>query len=172
MILTVKKIHRKLRDYNNIKGLYQRAFPKEERIPMGILQIMSGFKIFDALAFYDGERLCGFSYSIVREKAVLLMYLAVNDNMRSKGYGSRILTYLKKRYSDKPVILEVEEPDDSADNADQRQSRIAFYKRNGFYETNEYVKIRNVRYEIMSTEDGFTAEEFRELQKAIFRRKS
>ena len=100
------------------------------------------------------------------------MYLAVDDNMRSKGYGSRILAYVKKKYPDRPVILEVEEPDDSAENAEQRRRRIAFYKRNGFHETNQYIKIRSVRYEIMSTEEGFTAEDFRDLRKEMFRRKS
>ena len=171
MILTVKRINKNLLDYKNIKALYQRAFPKEERIPIYILQILAGFKIFDALAFYNGEQLCGFSYSMVLKKAVLLMYLAVNDNMRSKGYGSRVLTYVKEKYPDKPVILEVEEPDDNADNAKQRRSRIAFYKRNGFYQTNQYVKIRNVRYEIMSTEEGFTAEDIRNIRKEMFKRK-
>ncbi|BDF05284.1 GNAT family N-acetyltransferase [[Clostridium] hylemonae] len=172
MKLTVKKIHRNLPDYKKIKALYKRAFPKEERFPAGILQILAVLNIFDGLAYYDGEQFCGFLYSIVREKGVWLMYLAVDANMRSKGYGSRILAYVKKKYPDRPVILEVEEPDDSAENAEQRRRRIAFYKRNGFYETKQYIKIRSVRYEIMSTEEGFTVEDFRDLRKEMFRRKS
>lgn len=59
-----------------------------------------------------------------------ILYLAVNDKIRSKGYGSRILQEIKGRAHSRSIVLNVEKPSVNAENNAQRISRIAFYEKN------------------------------------------
>ena len=65
---------------------------------------------------------------------VHVLYLAVNKNFQSKGYGSKMLTFIKQKFFNKPLALDVEEKDDNASNSEKRKRRIKFYKANGFTE--------------------------------------
>lgn len=160
MNLSVKAIHRRMPDYKIIKDLYKRLFPREEQFPVILMEIMTAFKLIDAKAFYDAKQLCGFSYVIQQENVLFILYLAVNDKVQNKGYGTAILAYLKRMYPDKTIILDVEEPDDRAHNALQRRRRIEFYKKNGIYETKQFFLMRGVKYEILSTDVNFTKDDY------------
>lgn len=170
-ILTVKVISKKLSDYKRIKNLYKSAFPAKERFPSFVLQIMIVFQVIEALAFYDEERLCGFSYLIVQDETIFITYLAVDDEMRGKGYGSEILSCIKSRYPDQTIILDVEELDEQAENSEQRIRRVDFYKKNGFYQTAQYVTMRGIRYEIMSTDAAFTKEDYDSFWDDVYKKK-
>ena len=171
MNLTVKTISKKLQSYKKIRTLYKSAFPRKERFPNAVLRMMELFKIIKALAFYDGNQLCGFSYLIVQEKAVFIMYLAVNDELRGKGYGSEILKCIKSKYPDKTIILDIEELNQQAKNYEQRIRRVQFYKRNGFFQTNLYFTMRGVRYEIMSADAAFTESDYNEFWKNVYKKR-
>lgn len=64
---------------------------------------------------------------IVGHNVNYLMYLAVNDRIRSKGYGTQILTHLKATYPAQTLVLEIEHPDPKATNTKQRFARLQFY---------------------------------------------
>lgn len=117
------------------KKLYHEAFPKEERLPWWVLRFMTVLNGVELSAFYDGAEFCGFTHTTATDDTVYVMFFAVNENLRSKGYGSAILEKLKQLHSDKAIILNVEPLDDRAPNADQRVKRMRFYERNGFYDT-------------------------------------
>ena len=117
------------------KRLYREAFPREERLPWWILRLMTLQKGVELSSFYDGAEFCGFAHTAATEDTVYIMFFAVNERLRNRGYGSAILTQLKQIYSDKTIILNVEPPDEQADNAQQRVNRMRFYMRNGFYDT-------------------------------------
>lgn len=82
----------------------------------------------------------GFAYSEIQinrlphsclrwhNKYVFVLYLAVNDRIRSKGYGTKILDWLKQN-TEKIIVLNVEAINSSAKNALQREKRISFYNR-------------------------------------------
>lgn len=53
-------------------------------------------------------------------------HFAIDNNLRSKGYGQAVITRLKEE-SKRPMVLEVEEPMDET-----TQRRISFYQRQGF----------------------------------------
>lgn len=53
-------------------------------------------------------------------------HFAILPSMRNRCLGSRVLEYLD-RMSDKPIVLEVEEPVDEI-----TRRRVGFYERNGF----------------------------------------
>ena len=169
MKLSIKTIHRRMPDYKDIKELYKRSFPRKERFPLILLEIMAAFKIIDAKAFYDGRQLCGISYVIQQEKFLLILYLAVHSKVQGKGYGTVILKYLKNKYPDRTIILDVEEPDDTAPNAIQRRRRIKFYEKNGIYETGQFFMMRSVKYEILSTDINLTKEDYNFFWKNLHR---
>ena len=72
------------------------AFPKHERLPFPLLMFFALFKGYEFNAYYDGEDFVGLTYTIAKGNMVFLAFLAINESMRSKGYGSKILDALKK----------------------------------------------------------------------------
>lgn len=142
-------------NYQEIKQLYQRAFPAYERESWRWLLLKSWFKQADFLAFYDQDQFVGFAYVLHTKGLHYVLYLAVNDQLRSKGYGSRILAALKARYAGVPLALDIEEPDPTAANNRQRLRRLAFYRRNGFALTNKRMKDPEVTYRVLTTARHF-----------------
>ena len=75
---------------------------------------------------------------------VFVLYLAINAKIQSKGYGSEIIKWLKEYAGQRTIVLNVEPIDDTAINAQQRQKRIAFYKKQGIVETDSIVCAKSV----------------------------
>lgn len=64
-------------------------------------------------------------YTAKNDKYIFVLYLAVNDRIRSKGYGTKMLDWLKHN-TDKIIVLNVEAIDPLAENAQQREKSISF----------------------------------------------
>lgn len=154
------KIKRTMSDYKEVLEIYKKSFPKVEQFPILLLRLMSHLKGINSVAFYDDNKLCGFSYFLVNEETVFILFLAVNDKIRSKGYGSRIISWIKDNYPNRKIFLDVEKLEDNAVNEDQRIKRIEFYKRNGIFQTNQFFTYGNVIYEILCTDKGFNKEDY------------
>ena len=88
---------------------------------------------------------------IESEKMIFLLYFAVNAQQRSKGYGSQIIHELKQAARGREIILNVEKPDQSAENNTQRVQRITFYERNGFCQSSFDLRIEGTDYLVFST---------------------
>lgn len=131
-MLETKRITRGFADIDRIEDLYVTSFPENERTPMRILLWRAKRKHVDFFAFYDEDAFVGMSYMITENGATYVLYLAVNGQMRSKGYGTRILEHISALHPANKIILDTEPLDDSAANSKQRQKRRAFYFRNGF----------------------------------------
>ena len=151
-----------MKDYKKIVSIYKTSFPKAERFPIWILRLLSHLKTVNSFAFYDKDKLCGFSYFLVNEETVFILFLAVNNEIRSKGYGSQILSWIKNKYKDKTIFLDVEKIDKSADNYNQRVKRIEFYEKNGIYQTNNFFTYDDVTYEILSTDKYMNEKRYNE----------
>ena len=54
-MLTEQKVRRNLPEYQEIKELMKRSFPKNELYSMWLLMLISRIKKVDFLAFYDEE---------------------------------------------------------------------------------------------------------------------
>ncbi len=118
-----------------IRNLYRTAFPKEEQLPWWLVRCFILQKGVDLTGYYDGEAFAGFTFTATEGEILFVLFLAVPDGSRGKGYGSEILNYLKQNYPGKTILLNVEPLDESAENNDQRIRRMAFYRKNGFYDT-------------------------------------
>ena len=125
MKIEYTRVTRKLKDYHSIVELIITAFPPEERIPFWLLYLLSKKRNVNFNAWYDNGEFCGITYTIESEKMIFLLYFAVNAQQRSKGYGSRIIHELKQIAEGREIILNVEKPDQSAENNMQRVQRIA-----------------------------------------------
>lgn len=73
----------------------------------------------------------------------------MDDALRAKGYGSRILKMLRRIYSDKRLFLAREQLDDTADNREERIHRRDFYMRNGFSDMGVRLREGPVIYDVM-----------------------
>lgn len=133
------------------KKLYLSAFPKEELLPWWVLRLMTLPKGAAITSYYTGDDFCGFTHTTITDEVVYVMFFAVQDELRGKGYGSAILEYLKQDNPGKPIILNVEPLDERAENAQQRIERLRFYKKNGFYDTGYNIKEVGGTFRILST---------------------
>lgn len=86
-------------------------------------------ELADFYAYYDGDDFVGLAYVLQNEDVVYLFFLAVNPQIRSRGYGSEILQDIKKIAGSRPVVLAIEPMDEKADNFDQRLKRVRFYEK-------------------------------------------
>lgn len=169
MSLRAEHIRKSMVDYNSILEIYRNSFPKVEQFPVWLLRIMSHLKGRNSIAFYDGNNICGFSYFLVNEKTVFILFLAVNDKIRSKGYGSQIITWIKENYPNREIFLDAEKPAENAENNTQRMKRIAFYQRNGIFDTNHSFIYGDVTYEILCTDKNFSEKEYNENLMSYFK---
>lgn len=108
--------------------LYESSFPPEERIPFVDLRrgLASGR---NRLWLEDSALAFAVTTALATETAdVLLEYIAVDPNQRSRGVGQSMILGLLRALGT-PIVLEVEEPAVSADPNAAR--RIRFYERLG-----------------------------------------
>lgn len=132
-----------------VKALYTAAFPKEERVPWWLLRLQSYRRGIDLTAWMDGDVFCGFTASVTVEGLHFVLFFAIDENLRGKGYGSAILTAIKEEY--KTVALNVEPLIESAPNYGQRQQRFEFYRKNGFVDTGYHVWEVGGKFRVLST---------------------
>ncbi len=154
-----------------VKEIYYCAFPKNERMPFPLMQIMSLLWNTDLYAYYDEDTLVGFTYSAHLLKQTFIMFFAVEDRLRSHGYGGKILDEVASMHPTNKVIVSIEpvsmdsissEICDSI-NSDLalRKRRKAFYERNGFSDTGYRVKLAGVEQEVLVRNGEFHPGSFR-----------
>lgn len=151
MDLDIQPVRLSLKEYKDVKQLYMRAFPKYEREAWSWLLLKSKYKRADFMAFYDQQRFVGFAYVIHSHAMHYILYLAVNDQVRSKGYGTRIINELRALYPKDSLVLDIEQPDPTTTNNHQRLRRLNFYRRNGFFPTSRVFKEEKVTFQVLAT---------------------
>lgn len=128
-----------------IKPLYERTFPSDEQVPYQHLKNQALKPISDLIAIFDEDIFIGLLSLVYFEDIVFLWYLAIVEDRRNMGYGSKVLEDIQNKYDDKRIILNIEE----CLNDKTKLKRKAFYLKNGFkecgYKTEEY----GVRYEML-----------------------
>ena len=171
MCLTTKQITKKTTDYKYIKELYHTAFPKYEQSPISLLNKWAKKDNMNFTAYYDNELFCGITFTIELNNNIYILYIAVTENLRSKGYGTKILNYIKNYYNNNTIYLAIEPLDKNADNYEQRLKRYAFYEKNGFYNTKKLVTTGSNFYLILASKNEFSNNNFIALIKT-FNKKS
>lgn len=139
------------KDYREISRLYRTAFPADERAPMWFLTMKSGKENVDFWGIYADGEWVGLAYVISEGSASYLFYLAMSEDRRGKGLGSRAMQSLLIHYEGQRIFLALEQLDESADNFEERQRRRKFYMRNGLKPLPLTIREATVTYDVMGT---------------------
>lgn len=139
------------KEYKEAKDTINKAFPKAEQVPFWSLTFLANRKYVDFLCYYDpNKNYVGFSYSIHDKTDLMILYLAVEESARSKGYGTKIIEYLQNKDKIKNTVLDIESPFENCKNKEQRQRRFNFYKRIDFHSTDYEIIEPECNYLILS----------------------
>ena len=147
--MKTKQITKSNANDEQIKLLYQTAFPENEQIPWEDLVRLIDQMQLDFTAYYEDDTFIGFTILFPHKKFNWFWYFAVIPELRGQGKGQKILTYLIEKYKEKNVVLDMESPKQECNNKEQRIRRHDFYIRNGFRDTNLYRKYDNLEMTIM-----------------------
>ena len=144
-----------------VKKLYLSAFPREERLPWFVLRLNALRIGIDLTAFLDGDTFCGFTYSVTAGDLHFLLFFAVDDSLRSRGYGSAILSAIKEEFG--TVVLNIEPFVEDAPNLPERKHRYGFYRHNGFFDTGWHVWEVGGMFRVLSTKPELDVTAYRKL---------
>ena len=94
-----------------IRCLYESAFPEEEQIPYeDLLQLVDRMNL-DFTAYYKGTEFVGFTIVYPRDTFNWFWYFAVKEDLRGNGCGQQILSMLIEKYKGCSNILDMESPE-------------------------------------------------------------
>ncbi|KRN24874.1 GNAT family N-acetyltransferase [Lacticaseibacillus camelliae] len=160
MTLQCEPVRPASRYYFPVLKLYQRAFPKAEKVPLPWLLVRSAKSGIDFWAWHDGPQFVGLTYSVTTRDLTYLIFLATAESVRGQGLGSAILDRLAARFAGRPLVLALEPQSPTAANARQRRARLAFYQRNGFVLQPYQVVDLGVAYDTMARNGRFEPRQF------------
>ena len=146
-------------EIKNIKKLYREAFPAQEQKPFFLLKALHRKGKAEILYLWDGD-FRGLAITLLFKDLVLLDYFAVSEGERGKGYGSAAIAAILERYRGKRVLIEIESPDDHAENNAQRLQRRRFYLRNGFTDLALPVCVYGTDFELLANQCSVTYDEY------------
>ena len=159
----LKTIFIKSNDKENIdkiRTLYFSAFPETELVDFEDLINSRIFKGNKLIAFYDDKIFIGFAIVITKFHISHILYLAVEYELRGKGYGTQALNFIIKYCQSNRLIVDVEDPDKNESKKEERLKRINFYLKSGFKLTNIKYNWNGENYIIMIINGDITENEF------------
>ncbi|HJJ31676.1 MAG TPA: GNAT family N-acetyltransferase [Methanocorpusculum sp.] len=169
MHLTAVNVTDSSKEYEDFISLYHTAFPPDELIPEDYLFASLHMDGAAVAAYYADDLFVGFTYVIDAPHFLFLYFFAVNPELRSQGFGSEIIReHLMKRYPGKPIVLNVEVPDETAENNALRLRRIAFYQRAGFVSLKYRLYDKRVLFNILSTSSELPIDEYEAFLKQVY----
>lgn len=147
----------------NFSVVYKRlvdAFPYEERRDESDEQKCFLKKQFNFCEITDDGESVGLIVFWVFERFLFIEHIAINEEIRSKGYGSKTIELIKTKYN-LPIVLEAEFPE-----TEMQKKRIKFYENLGFkvnsysYTQPSYHNAESVPLQILSFPKLLNEKEF------------
>ena len=158
-MLTLQKITSDSKDFSTVMALYQEAFPENERRPLA--PFLDGSEEGgEVVAFYDGERFCGFFCLLTYWDITHILYFAVEASLRGRGYGTEALGLVAKYKEGNRILADLEALVPKAENLLQRQKRKDFYLRNGYVRSLVSYDWQGESYDIFVFNGNITPKEF------------
>ena len=169
-MLTFRPINSVTADDEQLRRLYETAFPVEEQIPYDDIIHLLDVMDIDFTAYDDDGVLVGLTIVLRLPKYNWGWYFAVQEELRGKGYGQRILSAVLDKYRDeRPFVIDIESPSQpDAPNHEQRSRRHALYLRNGLRDTGAYRSWDNITFTIMtSSDEPFFQQDYEDIVAAL-----
>lgn len=135
-----------LQEFEKIyKEYLVKDFKKQELPPLKEFEKRIKNNLQDTYVLEDEGKIVAYCITTKQKNTVLVLYLAVERQVRGKGYGTKLLKEIEKKFQDKKcILLEVA----SAKKAKNNNVKEICEKRIHFYEKNGYRVIPNLEYEI------------------------
>lgn len=166
MILNANPQQKTMRE---LRALYEKTFPRSEKKPFFVILRKRRKGTMEILSVEDENGVfLGFAITILHKDIVLLDYFAISPTCRGQGIGTKVLALLEERYAGKRILLEIEDPDEPADNTAERLRRREFYLRNGLTIQNYKVWLFGVKMLILTNRRTVTFEEYHEIFEQVF----
>lgn len=162
-MLKLIQVDKTYSNLQQIKTLYKNSFPREERDNIAHLIHHHKDKIndIDLLAFEDENQFIGFVFMLSHGRFSHILYFAIAPELRSHGYGSKVLEMVFEYRKGQTFLVDVEPIEDKCINISEREKRISFYQRIGFKSTGLYYSWNGVDYQILSIFGDVSVNEFR-----------
>lgn len=151
--------------HQKVNEIYKKSFPKQERY--STLEKMIKTSNTELYCLVDKDTVIGFTYLIFYDDMIFILYLAINTNNRSNGYGSYLLKWCLDRYKDKIIYLNIEEVKKDSTDYEIRKKRLDFYLKNGFFLTEYLSKEGTIDFNILSNKEQIDINKYKMLDKAI-----
>ena len=151
--------------YQQVNDIYEKSFPKEERYIT--LDNMAHRQNTELYCLIDNNQVVGMIYLIFYKDMIFILYLAVSQEKRSKGYGSYLLKWCLQKYFDKKIFLNIEEVKKDFKDYETRKKRLKFYQKNGFFITNYISKEVTENFNILSNRREIDINEYKVLDKNV-----
>lgn len=151
--------------YTQVNKIYKKSFPVEERY-ISLSKMIHNSKT-ELYCLVDNEIVLGIIYLIHYKDMIFILYLAVNEEIRSKGYGSYLLKWCLKKYKDKKIYLNIEEVKEDFEDYEIRKKRLNFYLKNGFFITNYISNEKFGNFNILSNNLEIDINQYRILDKVV-----
>lgn len=161
--MKIRKIKLFTTEYFKSKKLYEENFPKYDRFPFFLLWLQSIRASVELNEIWD-EDFVGFYFTVRNSKVIFLMYLAIDHNLRSKGYGSKVIEFIKSKYSNLNIVLNTEILDENAIDNQDRKLRFKFYERNSIFDTGYGYILNDQWYAVLSSDlKSFNPKEYEKI---------
>ena len=154
---------RSTKDWRDIKKLYKRAFPLNEKKPFWLIRNKFETGQADVWVLDRNGEFSGLAITMNGDDLVLLDYFAVRADKRGCGIGSEALEALQEQYGDRRFFLEIESVDKQSSKLAERQRRKKFYLANRMQELGVEVKLFGVDMELLGHNCEVSFEEYRNL---------
>lgn len=132
----------------NLYPKYKEIFPSKERKPLTHIKKLYNKGFLEIIEILDEEKIVGFFITNIlpQNLYVLLDYFAIFPENQSKGYGSKAIELLKDLYkNNEGIYIEVEKPEEFEQDIN-KQRRIKFYEKLGFYNLGYDLKLFDVDF--------------------------
>lgn len=155
-------------DMNFILDLYQQAFPEEQRKPFSVIERKAAMGSMEMLVIKEENQRVGLAITAMEDSLVILDYFAISEKWRGQGDGSEALMLLQALYEDRQFFLELEEPDENAENQGQILRRRSFFLKNGMHETGIRIRVSGIAKAIWATQEGLTYEQCAKVYRSLY----
>ena len=136
--------------HKEIKNLYLKAFPENERISFYQIENMP-----ISIWAFEEEDFLGFAMTLTHENLTHILFFAIKEEKRNQGIGSQCLKEIKKLYPKQSILVDIEKP-----NTKLRIRRKKFYLRNQFKESSIHYSWKNEDYDILVYGPSITEKDF------------
>ncbi len=153
-----------------LKELYISSFPSYERKPFWLMWLWQASGKMEILCLCEGEIFCGLVITALCEDIVLIDYLAVSEDARGMGIGSKAIDLIRRRYVGKRIMLEIESTLKPCDDMETRLRRKHFYLKNGLKENGISVLLFKTEMELLVFGRDVSFEEYKNIYRSLSER--